>query len=131
MRDWLSFNDLMLIAEALLGVPSEILEEQVCIFRAQASLSAPFVRIRGVLFHRDPVERAAICARQLIRTRPFLSGNREIGYECMREMLVRSGYRWSRQMEDANDVRGTLERLETGEMTGTEFVRWVRLRVTA
>lgn len=131
MEDRLSFEDLLAIAAATLEVSADELEESVCIFRAQSSLAAPFARVCGSDLHRDPVERAAICALRLIRTRPFLKGNREVGYECMREMLVRSGCHWSLPMEEAEDVRGTLGRVEVGTMTEAEFVRWVRDRVKA
>jgi prophage maintenance system killer protein len=66
---------------------------------------------------------------QIIRTRPFPFGNQKIGYECMREMLVRSPYRWVRQMENADDVIDTLKRVETRDMTLAEFIAWVRERV--
>jgi hypothetical protein len=47
----------------------------------------------------------------------------------MREMLVRSPYRWVRQMENADDVIDTLKRVETRDMTLAEFIAWVRERV--
>jgi prophage maintenance system killer protein len=127
----LSLKDLLLIAEETLGVPFDKLEQVVCVFRAESSLAAPFARICGVDLHPDPVERAAICAVRLIHSRPFPVGNKEIGYECMREMLVRSGYRWSRLMEDAGEVAETLKRVECGATTDSEFLNWVRSRVTA
>jgi prophage maintenance system killer protein len=130
MEDRLSFKDLIAIAEETLEVSAAELERTVCIFRAEASLAAPFARICGTDLHRDPVERAAICAVRLIRNRPFLGNNRKVGYECMREMLVRGGCRWSRQMEDADEVRGILERVESGEIGDAKFVKWVRSRVT-
>lgn len=131
MQDRLSLRDLLLIAEETLGAPYDELEKTVCVFRAAISLAAPFARIYGADLHPDPVERAAICALRLIRTRPFLDGNREVGYECMREMLVRSGYRWAPQTEDPGEVRETLERAERRRMTDAEFVAWVRSRATA
>ncbi len=129
MQDWLSFEELLLIAEETLGDPYDELEMSVCVLRAQSSLAAPFARVCGADLHRDPVERAAICAADLIRSQPFLRGNREVGYECMREMLARSSYRWVRQMENAEDVADTLKSVETHEMTLAEFIAWVRKRV--
>lgn len=132
MDDRLSFDDLLSIAEATLEVPYVELEESVCPFRAQSSVTAPFARVMGADLHRDPVERAAICAIRLIRSRPFPRlDNRAVGYECMREMLVRSGCPWSRQMEDADDVAEILERVERTAMSDAEFIEWVRERVTA
>lgn len=131
MRNRLSLERLLLIAEARLGVPYEELEEAVCVFRAESALAAPFVRICGVLLFPDPVEQSAICAYRLIRTRPFPFGNKLIAYEAMREMLVLGERRWSRPMEEAEDVAERLERVEAGEIGQTEFTRWVRERVRA
>lgn len=129
MEDWLSFDDLMQIAEALFDTPACIFEETVCVFRAQSALAAPFIRIHGSLFHRDPVERAVICALRMIRTQPFLAGNTKIGFSCMREMLVRSHYVWLRPSEDAEEIAETLERVEAKAMSDAAFLDWVRERV--
>lgn len=130
MRNQLNSEDLLLIAEARLGLNYDVLERLVCPFRAESALAAPFVRVCGTLLFPDPVEQAAICAHRLILTKPFPWGNRAVGYECMREMLVLSGRRWSRDEEEAEDVDGFLRRVEAGEIGLSEFVRWVRLRVT-
>ena len=131
MRNRLSLERLLLIAEARLGVPYEELEAAVCDFRASSALAAPFVRVHGVLLFPDSVEQAAICAYRLIRTKPFPWGNRAVGYEAMREMLVLGGRLWSRQEEESDDVDDFLGRVEAGEVGLAEFVRWVRERVRA
>ena len=70
--DRLRFDDLIEIAAIALEVPSELLEETVCVFRAQAVLAAPFIRVFGADVYEDPVERAVICALLMIRWQPFL-----------------------------------------------------------
>jgi hypothetical protein len=129
MQNRLSLESFLLIAEAGLGVPYEELEQAVCVFRAETALAAPFVRIYGAYLFPDPVDQAAICATRLILTRPLPFGNRAVAYECMREMLVLAGCRWSRQGEEVAEVDGTLRRLEVGQVSYTEFVSWVRVRV--
>lgn len=126
----LSSDDLLLIAEARLGLSYHVLERLVCPFRAESALAAPFVRVCGSFLFPDPVEQAAICAHRLILTKPFPWGNRAVGYECMREMLVLSGRRWSRDEEEAEDVDDFLRCVEAGEVGLTEFIRWVRSRVS-
>jgi len=129
MDNRLSFEDLLSIAEAVLGVAYDELEETVCAFRAESALAAPFVRVCGVLLFPDPVDQAAICAMRLIRTHPFPFGNKAVGYEAMREMLVLGERRWVRLMEESEDVEDTLVRLEAGEIGLAEWRRWVRERV--
>ena len=131
MRNRLSLERLLLIAEARLGVPYRELEEAVCVFRAESALAAPFVRIYGVLLFPDPGDQAAVCAYQLIRLRPFPFGNTLIAYEAMREMLVLGEREWFRPSEEAEDFGDTLERVEAGEIGLGEFVRLVGERIRA
>jgi prophage maintenance system killer protein len=131
MENRLSFKELLLIAEARLDTAYDELERAVCPFRAESALASPFVRVCGVYLFPDPVEQAAICAYNLIRTKPFPQGNRAVGYECMREMLVLSGRLWLRQEEESEDVDEFLKRVEAREVGLEEFVRWVRERVRA
>jgi hypothetical protein len=129
MPNRLDLEDLLLIAEAFLGVSADELEQVVCPYRAMAALSAPFIRICGAYLFPDPVDQAAVCAHRLILTKPFPWGNRAVGYECMREMLVLGGRRWSPQEEEAEDVDDLLRRVEDGKVGLAEFLHWVRLRV--
>lgn len=129
MKNRLNSRELLLIAEEAVHVPYKELEEAMCPYRAEAALAAPFLRICGSYLFPDPADQAAICAAQIIRTQPFPFGNQKIGYECMREMLVRSPYRWVPQMEEAEDVAGILKRVELHKMSLGEFLAWVRKRV--
>lgn len=131
MSNQLSFEDFLLIAEEALAISYAELERVVCAFRAQSALAAPFVRVWGVYLFSDPVEQAAVCAWRIIRTRPLPAGNDEVGYECMREMLLRSGRRWWRSEEVAKDVEETLKGVEEKTIDLAEFIHWVRERVTA
>jgi len=131
MPNHLSLKDFLLIAEAVLEIPYAQLEHAVCVFRVQCSLAAPFMRIHGALYYDDPVEQAAICAMRLIRSQPLPKGNNAVAYECMREMLVRSGRHWSRPEENAKEITATLKGVQTEAIGEAEFVAWVRDRVRA
>lgn len=134
MNNRLSFQHFLLIAEAVLRISYDELERVVCVFRAESALVAPFVRVWGTYLFPDPVEQAAICAWRIIRTRPLPLGgesNRRVAFECMREMLLLSGCRWSRPEEGAEEVAETLEGVEVGTIDLAEFIRWVRSRVKA
>lgn len=127
----LRFEHFLLIAEAVLRIPYDELEQAVCVFRAQSSLAAPFARFEGTYLYCDPVDQAAICALRLIRSRPLPMGNKRVAYECMREMLLLSGCRWSRPEEDAEEVEATLRGVEAGTIGEDGFLAWVRSRVRA
>jgi|tagenome__1003787_1003787.scaffolds.fasta_scaffold19955868_1 hypothetical protein len=127
--DQLSFDDLMEIAANTLEVHIELLRATVCIFRAQAALAAPFVRVSGLDVYKDPVERAVICALLMIRWHPFLAGNADVAAWCLREMLVRSHYIWLRPDEDAEAIMELLERVEAETISDAAVLRSVRRRV--
>ena len=129
MQKRLGLVDLLLIAEALLGEPAERLLRKVSIVRAEAALAAPAASFDGVEFYPDPVERAAVCCSRLVRNHPFPRGNKEIAYECMREMLEREGISWPHSPQDDAEVADLIEALAMGRLREEEFVSWVRSRV--
>jgi hypothetical protein len=134
MENRLTFEHFLWIAEAVLRISYDELERLACPLRAASALNAPFARVCGAYLFPDPVEQAAICALRLLRTRPLPLGsrsNRKVAYECMREMVVLGGCRWSRPEEDADDVAETLEGVERGTIDLAELIRWVRERVKA
>jgi death-on-curing protein len=124
----LDLVDFLLIAEAVLGSSAEQLAWAVHVARVESALAAPFASFGGVDFYEDPVERAAICCSRIIRNHPLPDGNRRLGYECMREMLARSGVPWPRPREDSGEIIATLRRLTARTISEEEFVRWVRHR---
>jgi death on curing protein len=128
MSKRLEIADFLLIAEAILDVPAERLARAARIPAAEAALAAPFAGLDGIGFYDDPVERAAICCSRIIRNNPLPDGNKRVGYECMREMLDRSGAAWPRPREDAEEIARRIEGLAARRIAEPDFVRWVKLR---
>ncbi len=128
MSKHLELSDLLLIAEALLGEPAELLLRIILVPSAESALAAPFAGFGGIEFYPDPTERAAICCSRIIRNHPLPDGNKRLGYECMREMLERDGIPWPRPGEDAVEIADTVERLAGREISERDFVAWVRRR---
>jgi|SRR3954452_181758 len=126
MRQRISFERLLWIAEAVLRIPYKELEDSICPFRAEASLAAPFARVGGVFLHRDPVERAGIGAIRLVRSKLFREYNSKVAYVCMREMLMRGGYVWMRPDDETDDPPEAFQKLEERKMSDAEFLAWVR-----
>src|SRR3954447_21760569 len=111
MADRLDFSDLLVIAEALFDEPAEHLARIVLVASAESALAAPFASFAGIDFYDDPAERAAICCSRIVRNHPLPDGNKRLGYECMREMLERSGLLWPRPSEDVDEIASTIEGL--------------------
>lgn len=128
MSKRLEIADFLLIAEAVLGIEAERLARETRLPAAEAALAAPFAGVEGVPFYADAVERAAICCSRIIRYNPLPDGNKRVGYECMREMLERSGIAWPRPREDAEEIALKIEGLAAGRISEPDFVRWAKLR---
>lgn len=126
MQDRLDLIDLLLIAEAVLGVPAEQIQRSIPLGAAEAALAAPFLTLGATAFYPDPAERAAICCSRLARGSLFPSGNLEIAYECMQEMLARAGVGWPRL--DAGAVATIVGKLARHDVSEEEFVSWVKAR---
>jgi len=117
------------MAEAVLGVSAEQLMRAVSVPRVESALAAPFASFDGIDFYDDPAERAAICCSRIIRNHPLPDGNKRLGYECMREMLERSGIPWPRPSEDVDEIASTIEGLAGRTVSEQSFVRWVKQRI--
>lgn len=128
MSKRLEIADFLLIAEAVLEVKAERLARAVRIPAVEAALAAPFAALDGIPFYADPVERAAICCARIIRNNPLPDGNKRVGFECMRELLDRSGVVWPQPREDAEEIARRIEGLATGRVSEQDFVRWVKRR---
>lgn len=131
MSERLAIADFLLIAEAVLGISAERLAHAVRVPGVESALAAPFASFGGVDFYEDPVERAAICCSRIIRNHPLPDGNKRLGYECMREMLERSGIDWPRPSEDAEEIALKVDGLAAGTLSEQDFVSWARRRVAS
>ncbi len=129
MSQRLDLVDLLVIAEAVLGITAEALAGVIWIAGAESALAAPFASFGGVDFYDDPVERAAICCSRIIRNHPLPDGNGRVGYECMREMLERVGAPWPRPSEDVDEIASMIEGLAAGSLLERNFIPWVKRRV--
>jgi prophage maintenance system killer protein len=129
MWNQLTYNDFVLIAAAVFDAPAAAVESRISRRTAEAALAAPFGGPDEIVLYPDPAEQAAICCCSIVRSRPLDCCNKRVAYECMREMLVRSGYTWPRLGEDPEEISATLDRFADGAIGEAEFVLWVRARV--
>ena len=128
MSHRLELADFLLIAEAVLGIPAKQVLRVVSVPAIESALAAPFASFGGIAFYEDPAEQAAICCSRIIRNHTLLDGNKRMGYECMREMLERSGLPWPRPSEDVDEIASTIEGLAARTVSEREFVSWVKRR---
>lgn len=120
----IQIEDLLLIAEDLLGVPAEELARTTDLGLADSALHAPFAGFGGHdLYEGFPV-RAAILASRLVRNHPLLDGNKRLALLAMIEFLRRNNQDWPSDL-DQNEVAETFERLAARELSEQDFATWV------
>jgi death-on-curing protein len=125
VKDQLDIADFLLIAQAVLGADAKAIARITRIPEAESALAAPFATFEGIDFYEDPVERAAICCSRIVRNHPLPDGNKRVAYECMIEMLYRSGFEWTpAEVEDPLVIDGLAART----ISEAEFVNWLQTR---
>jgi death-on-curing protein len=125
MEERLDIADFLLIAQAVLDVDAKAIARITGIPEAESALAAPFATFEGIDFYEDPVERAAICCSRIVRNHPLPDGNKRVAYECMIEMLHRTGIEWTpADVEDPLVIDGLAART----ISESEFVSWLQAR---
>ncbi len=127
MTGQLTFERFALVTAEVYDASVDEVERKISRSRAEAALTAPFPGPDEIVLYPDPVEQAAICCAEIIRSRPLPHSNKRVGYECMGEMLVR--YHWRLPAEDEPEVEEKLDRWGDQEMGEAEFIEWVRAHV--
>lgn len=118
----LTVEDLLLIAEAVLGVPGERLARAARLDVARAALAAADRR------PQLPEQAATLCHR-LIRDRPLPCGNAPVALLAMLEVISRNHGVWTSPEGGERETAVTLERLASGRLSEADFAAWVRARV--
>jgi death on curing protein len=118
----LSIEDLLLIAEAVLGASAEGLAGATRLGAAESALAAA----RGA---PELPERAAILCSRLVRNHPLPDGNKRVALLAMLELIERGGGRWIPPPGGQDEIARTLERLAARTLSEAAFVVWVQARV--
>lgn len=118
----LTVEDLLLIAEAVLGVRGERLARATRLDVARAALAAAD--------RRDGLaEQAATLCQRLVRDRPLPCGNAPVALLAMLELVSRNHGVWISSEGGEHETAVTLERLAAGRLSEADFTAWVRARV--
>lgn len=127
----LSVEDLLLIAEAVLGVPAERLARGVRLATAAAALAAPFATVRGRERHPGLADKAAVLCARLVRDRPLPRGNEAVALLATLELVERNHGIWIPPHGGQEEIAAVIERLAAGELPAGAFTTWMRARVRA
>jgi len=125
----LSVEDLLLIAEAVLGVPAERLARELRLATAARALAAPFATESGRERHPSLAGKAAVQCVRLVRDPLFPRGNVAIALLAAIELVERNHGIWIPPSGGQHELVVTLERLAAGELPEPAFAAWMRARV--
>jgi len=122
----LTVEDLLLVAEAVLGVPAEQLARETRLATAAAALAAPFATARGRPRHPLLADQAAVLCARLALDRPLPRGNAAVALLAALELVERNHGVWKPPAGGQDEIASTVERLTTGELSQDAFRAWMR-----
>ena len=120
----IQLEDLLLLAEDLLGRPAEHILRVIDIGLAESALAAPFAGFGEREFYEGVGVRAAILASRLIRNHPLPDGNKRLALVAMIEFIRRNDAQWPTDV-DQDEVADVFERLAARDVSEPDFAAWV------
>lgn len=132
MVHYLGLADFLLIAEAVLEVPAEVLIFSADLHLADSALHAPAASFRGVEMYPSFSRKSAVLCSRLCNNHPLLDGNKRVAYEALREFVARNGYQWSDPPGDDPDGDETVKimfGLAAGRVDEDELANWIADRI--
>jgi death on curing protein len=133
MVEYLGLADYLLIAEAVLQVPAEVLALSANLHMADSALNAPAASFGGHELHPSFPQKAAVLCARLCNNHPLLDGNKRVAYEAMREFVARNRYEWIDPPGDdphGDETVKIMWGLAAGRVDEHEFTRWVAERLS-
>jgi death-on-curing protein len=124
LTEYLDLADYLLIAEAVVGVPAEVIARWPGIGLADSALHAPAAGFGGVELYPDILDKAAVLCSRLARNHALPDGNKRVAYLAMLEFLARNDVEWV--PTSADDTVATIERVADGTVSARELADWLR-----
>jgi death on curing protein len=132
MTEYLSLADYLLIAEAVLDVPAEVLALSANLHLADSALSAPAASFSGTELYTPFARKAAVLCARLCNNHPLIDGNKRVAHECLREFVARNEVTWRDPIGDYPDGDETTKvmwALAAGELSEPELADWIAQRI--
>ena len=132
MVEYLGLADYLLIAEAVLDVPAEVLALSTNLHLADSALNAPAASFAGTELYTAFSQKAAVLCSRVCNNHALIDGNKRVAYECLREFVARNGYGWSDPPGDDPDGDETVKimwQLAGGRLSEAELSEWIAARL--
>lgn len=132
MVEYLGLADYLVIAEAVLDVPAEVLALSTNLHLADSALNAPAASFSGTELYSSFEDKAAVLCSRLCNNHPLIDGNKRVAYECLREFVARNGRTWSDPPGDDPDGDETVKimwQLAGGRLSEPDLATWIAARL--
>lgn len=132
MIQYLSLADYLLVAEACLDVPAEMLIDVCDLALAESALNAPAATYGQTDLYPGLADKAAALTYRLCNNHALLDGNKRVAYECLREFLARNDADWSEPPGDGPDGDETVKimwELAAGQLSEPALRDWIAARI--
>lgn len=132
MTQYLDLADYLLIAEAVLGMPAEVLLFSADLSLADSALNAAAATYGGVELYPDFATKAAALTLRLCNNHALVDGNKRVAYLALREFVARNGYGWQAPADDFPDHDETVKvmwALADGRLDEVQLADWIRQRL--
>jgi len=125
---YLELADYLLIAEAVLGVPAELIADFDRIGLADSALAAPQAGFGGVEAYPDFATKAAVLCWHLVKNHPLPDGNKRCAFLATVEFLECNGRTWIAASGDPDETDRVIRGIAGGEVGEAAFRDWIALR---
>lgn len=132
MTSYLGLADYLLISEAVLSAPAEVLVDVCDLALAESALGAPAATFGGTDLYPTMSAKAAALAYRLCKNHPLLDGNKRVAYECVREFVARNDLSWADPHGDFPDGDETVKvmwELAAGTLDEAGLRHWIADRI--
>src|SRR6266511_5746569 len=126
--------DYVLIAEAVLDVPAEVLALSINLHLADSALNAPAASFGGHELYPSFAQKAAVLCARLCNNHPLIDGNKRVAYESLREFVARNGLGWTDPAGDEPDGDETVKLMwdvAAGRVAEADLASWIAQRIDA
>ena len=128
MTRYLELADYLLIAEAVLGVPAELIADFNRIGLADSALAAPQAGFGGVEAYPEFETRAAMLCWHLVKNHPLPDGNKRCAFLTMVEFVERNGRTSIPAPGDPDETDRVIRGIASGEVSEVAFRDWIAQR---
>ena len=129
MTAYLELADYLLIAEAVLGVPAELVAGFNRIVLADAALAAPRAGFAGVEAYPDFATKAAVLCWHLVKNHPLPDGNKRAAFLATVEFVERNGRRWIPAPGDPDETDRVIRGVAGEGIDEAAFRDWIARRI--